>query len=151
MYYYYSNCFRGINVLHSKSELEKVLAKQRKASEQQSEKPEIEEEDEFQKVLSERAKRLEKVQISNNNLPSLISKYPQLTREESLAEPAIAKPNQDIKVITDMKDIEDKKDIKVKKVSAAVTSDGVKSVTEEESEFARVFAQLRGEKRELVF
>jgi hypothetical protein len=39
----------------------------------------------------------------------------------------------------------------VKKVSAAVTSDGGKSVNEEESEFARVFAQLRGEKRELVF
>ena len=42
-----------------------MLAKQRKASEQQSEKPQIKEEDEFQKVLSERAKRLEKVKISN--------------------------------------------------------------------------------------
>jgi hypothetical protein len=42
-----------------------VLAKQRKVSEQQSEKPEIEEEDEFTKVLSERTKRLEKVKLSS--------------------------------------------------------------------------------------
>jgi hypothetical protein len=54
---------RGINVLNNKTELEKVLAKQRKASEQKSGEAEKEVEDEFQRLLSERAKRLEQVGI----------------------------------------------------------------------------------------
>ena len=52
---------RGINVLNSKSELEKVLAKHRKASEEKTREAENEVEDEFHKIISERAKRLEKV------------------------------------------------------------------------------------------
>ena len=54
---------RGINVLNNKTELEKVLAKQRKASEQKSGKAEKEVEDELHRMLSERAKRLEEVGI----------------------------------------------------------------------------------------
>ena len=54
---------RGINVLNNRTELEKVLAKQRKASEQKSGKAEEEVEDEFHRLLSERAKRLEQVGI----------------------------------------------------------------------------------------
>ena len=54
---------RGINVLNNKTELEKVLAKQRKASEQKSGEAEKEVEDEFHRLLSERAKRLEQVGI----------------------------------------------------------------------------------------
>ena len=54
---------RGINVLNNKTELEKVLAKQRKASEQNSGEAEKEVEDELQRLLSERAKRLEQVGI----------------------------------------------------------------------------------------
>ena len=47
---------RGINVLNNKTELEKVLAKQWKASEQKSGEAEKEVDDEFQRLLSERAK-----------------------------------------------------------------------------------------------
>ena len=54
---------RGINVLNNKTELEKVLAKQRKASEQKSGEAEKEVKDELQRLLSERAKRLEQVGI----------------------------------------------------------------------------------------
>ena len=56
-------CFRGINVLGRKSELEKVLAKQRKASEEVSDEHKNDVEHEFKKVLSERARRLEKVKV----------------------------------------------------------------------------------------
>ena len=48
-------------MLNSKSELEKVLAKHRKASEEKTREAENEVEDEFHKIISERAKRLEKV------------------------------------------------------------------------------------------
>ena len=54
---------RGINVLKNKTELEKVLAKQRKASEQKSGEAEKEVEDELHRLLRERAKRLEQVGI----------------------------------------------------------------------------------------
>ena len=54
---------RGINVLNNKTELEKVLAKQRKASEQKSGEAEKEDEVELHRLLSERAKRLEQVGI----------------------------------------------------------------------------------------
>ena len=54
---------RGISVLNNKTELEKVLAKQRKASEQKSGEAEKEVEDELHTLLSERAKRLEEVGI----------------------------------------------------------------------------------------
>ena len=60
---YSSFLSRGINVLNNKTELEKVLAKQRKASEQKSVEAEKEVEDEFHRLLSERAKRLEQVGI----------------------------------------------------------------------------------------
>ena len=62
-----STCFRGINVLGKKSELEKVLAKQRKASEENSDEHRNEVENEFKKVLSERARRLEKVKFENQD------------------------------------------------------------------------------------
>ena len=64
LYVIYSYLFsRGINVLNNKTELEKVLAKQRKASEQKSGKAEKEVEDKLHRLLSERAKRLEQVGI----------------------------------------------------------------------------------------
>ena len=69
------------------------------------------------------------------------SQYPQLGQGDSLAEPATSKP------IQDRKDIKDIKEMKVNKVPLTVTSDCGKSVSEEESEFDRVFPQLRGEKR----
>ena len=47
-------------MLNNKSELQKVLAKQRRASEQKEE-AEQEVEDEFHKIITERAKRLEQV------------------------------------------------------------------------------------------
>ena len=56
-------CFRGINVLNNKSELEKVLAKHRKASETRP-VAEKEVENEFHRILTERAKRLEQVLLS---------------------------------------------------------------------------------------
>ena len=59
-------CFRGINVLGRKSELEKVLAKQRKASEEVSDDHQNKVEHEFKKVLSERARRLEKVEMKRH-------------------------------------------------------------------------------------
>ena len=59
----YTLCFRGINVLNNKSELEKVLAKHRKASETRP-VAEKEVENEFHRILTERAKRLEQVLLS---------------------------------------------------------------------------------------
>ena len=60
----------------------------------------------------------------------------QLSKEESAEDPAISKPN-----LTQCQP----------ERKSAVINDGGKTVTEQESKFARVFAQLRGEKRELVF
>ena len=56
----------------------------------------------------------------------------QLSKEESAEDPAISKPNL-TKCEPERK--------------SAVISDGGETVTEQESEFARVFAQLRMEKR----
>ena len=75
---------RGVNVLNNKSELEKVLAKQRRASEQREES-EQEVEDEFHKIITERAKRLEQVWMlvisyhmsNSNNICSYQRKNPQ--------------------------------------------------------------------------
>eukprot|EP00092_Neocalanus_flemingeri_P011526 GFUD01012421.1.p1 GENE.GFUD01012421.1~~GFUD01012421.1.p1 ORF type:complete len:195 (+),score=61.79 GFUD01012421.1:81-587(+) len=122
------NSDKGINVLNSKTELEKVLAKQRRASEQKSREAENEVEDEFKKMITERAKRLKK-----------------LEQEEGLPAPPTTQHN-----------LTQCQAVKVKKISqtpkkSVVISGGEKSVMEQESEFARVFAQLRGENRELVF
>ena len=57
----------------------------------------------------------------------------QLTKEESAEDPAISKPN-----LTQCQP---------ERKYAVMMSDG----ETQESEFARVFAQLRGEKRELLF
>merc|ERR1711936_393329 len=54
------NSNKGINVLNNKSELEKVLAKQRTASEKKQ-VAEKEVENEFHKMLTERGKRLEQI------------------------------------------------------------------------------------------
>jgi len=56
------NTDKGISVLNTKSELEKVFAKHKKASEQKriKEVSQTEEPDEFKRMLAERAKRLEK-------------------------------------------------------------------------------------------
>merc|ERR1712106_205028 len=113
------NKSKGINVLPTKSELEKVLAKQRKASEQKSPEHKNEVEDEFKKVLSGRARRLEK-----------------LAHEESLAVEEHAQRNPG--------ESKDKRGLK------AVPSDRGESVIQNDSEFAKVFAQLRGEKMEMV-
>ena len=50
-------------MLGTKSELEKVLAKQRKVSEDKIKKEDKHIEDEFQRILTERAKRLEQVKL----------------------------------------------------------------------------------------
>merc|ERR1719150_2513395 len=61
----------GINVLESKSELEKAMAKQRLAAEQKQKEAEValkENEDsnpEFKRVLAERAKRLERLEAED--------------------------------------------------------------------------------------
>ena len=53
-------------MLGRKSELEKVLAKQRKASEEVSDDHQNKVEHEFKKVLSERARRLKKVEMKRH-------------------------------------------------------------------------------------
>ena len=56
--------FRGINVLNNKTELEKAFAKHKKSLDEKRKEKEIATEtidNEFKKMLSERAKRLEKV------------------------------------------------------------------------------------------
>ena len=58
--------FRGINVLNNKTELEKAFAKHKKSLDEKRKEKEIATEtidNEFKKMLSERAKRLEKVNI----------------------------------------------------------------------------------------
>ena len=53
---------RGINVLDSRSELEKAMAKHRQATEQKHKEADKEEDDAvFKKMMAERARRLEKV------------------------------------------------------------------------------------------
>merc|ERR1719312_1867826 len=107
------NTNKGINVLNNKSELEKVLAKQKKASEKKQ-LDEKEVENEFHQMLSERAKRLE-----------------QITDDEPTEEAGINKQN-----LSEIQ--QDRK--------SSASSDKRSSVIDQESEFARVFAQLRGEK-----
>merc|ERR1711892_493945 len=111
------NSNKGINVLNNKSELEKVLTKHRRASEQKQE-AENEVEDEFHRMITERAKRLQ-----------------ELSKEESPEEAALTKPT-----LTECQP--EKK--------SSVSSGGGPSVVQQESEFEKVFAQLRREKRELV-
>ena len=125
-------------MLTTKSELEKVLAKQRKASEQKSPENKNEVEDEFKKVLSDRARRLEKVKCDMKNVKYLDADlmYLQLAHEESLAVEEHAQRNPG--------ESKDKRGLK------AVPSDRGESVIQNDSEFAKVFAQLRGEKMEMV-
>merc|ERR1719362_1681402 len=64
---------RGINVLESKSELEKAMAKQRLAAEQKQKEAEVtskereETNPEFKRVLAERAKRLERLEAAEDS------------------------------------------------------------------------------------
>merc|ERR1719362_1670443 len=66
---------RGINVLESKSELEKAMAKQRLAAEQKQKEAEVtskereETNPEFKRVLAERAKRLERLEAEDSADP----------------------------------------------------------------------------------
>eukprot|EP00092_Neocalanus_flemingeri_P026564 GFUD01028788.1.p1 GENE.GFUD01028788.1~~GFUD01028788.1.p1 ORF type:complete len:181 (+),score=55.10 GFUD01028788.1:39-545(+) len=122
------NSDKGINVLNSKSELEIVLAKHRNASEQISQENVNEVEDEFKKMIRERAKRLKK-----------------LEQEEGLPAPPTTQHN-----LTQCQAVKIKNISQTQQKSEAISQDGL-SVIEQESEFARVFAQLRGENRELVF
>merc|ERR1719153_647404 len=103
-----------------KSELEKVLAKQRKASEEVSDEHQNEVEHEFKKVLSERARRSEKLSLVENQGPAeLIEKH-------------------------DKKNKDDDEDDEGGTVS--IPGDGEVTESEEDSEFAKVFAELRGKK-----
>merc|ERR1719419_1820289 len=104
---------KGINVLGTKSELEKVLAKQRKVSEDKIKKEDKHIEDEFQRILTERAKRLE-----------------QVAEEAPTGASRVKVSNANAR-------------------SHLIETEG-KNVQEQETEYARVFAQLRGEKAELV-
>ena len=63
------SCCRGINVLNTKSELEKAFAKHKKSLNEKRKEEERSDcvNGEFQKMIAERAKRLEKVIIKIYN------------------------------------------------------------------------------------
>ena len=61
--------FRGHNVLDNKTELQKAMEKRNfKAKDKERKVSEETEKTPFQKMLEERAKRLEQVQIDQNNV-----------------------------------------------------------------------------------
>jgi len=117
------NTDKGINVLNNKSELEKAFAKYRKTSEQKNQETGKEFEDEFKKMLEERARKLEQMEVEDRISEQNLSQLQKVQLKKH------SQPQNKPDVISESK----------------------KSVIEQKSEFERVFTQLRGEKRELVF
>ena len=119
-----------------------MLAKQRKASEQNNHE-EDKVEDEFKQMITKRAKRLKKVQsiFLCNRIKIML--YFQLEEEESLSKPPKSQP-----ILKKSQTVAGEE--KMQQKSAVISEAGDKTVIEQKSEFERVFAQLRGEKREMV-
>eukprot|EP00090_Calanus_glacialis_P026073 TRINITY_DN4089_c0_g1_i3.p1 TRINITY_DN4089_c0_g1~~TRINITY_DN4089_c0_g1_i3.p1 ORF type:complete len:177 (+),score=57.27 TRINITY_DN4089_c0_g1_i3:47-577(+) len=133
---------KGINVLNNKSELQKALEKQRKNSNQKLKETENESCTQFDKILAERAQRLLKFEAEENNPPdseeSLLTQtkciQSQIACKNKLT--TVSSGNKIRSVNKSDETVETVKNLKEESVTA-----------EQESEFARVFAQLRGEKR----
>jgi len=138
------NSNKGINVLNSKTELEKAFAKHKKSLEKKRKEQE-QDEKKTKKMIAERAKRLEKQEKPEEELTE--SKQLKCKTISSHCQNQIpskfkaAPPNQTKSPL--------KKPIRVNSSGTKVTSGGGNNENLE-SEFSRVFNQLRRDKHELV-
>lgn len=161
----------GINVLDTKSELEKALARQRLAltTQQKLKEADRTETEEpgtaFKKVLAERAKRLEKIETETESpLSEEEDNENKCSPKEVFLrlEGKVDRPGEKVDTKADTKGEKEERGepvIKQKereerrpsnKAKSKVLDGGKlldESSTEQESEFARVFAQLRGQGR----
>ena len=140
---------RGISVLNTKSELEKAFAKHKKNLNEKKKEQESAETftGEFQKMIAERARRLEKVRKENNCLQIsvlfvfLILQFEEKQEEEHPKQPSVT-PNA-----SECHDVK-----KCKATSPSKRSPPVIRNDPEigDTEFKRVYNQLRRDKQELV-
>ena len=140
---------RGISVLNTKSELEKAFAKHKKNLNEKKKEQETAESftGEFQKMIAERARRLEKVRKENNCLQIsvlfvfLILQFEEKQEEEHPKQPSVT-PNA-----SECHDVK-----KCKPTSSSKRSPPVIRNDPEigDTEFKRVYNQLRRDKQELV-
>merc|ERR1712173_464448 len=122
------NTDKGINVLNTKSELEKAFAKHKKNLNEKKKEQETAESftGEFQKMIAERARRLEK--------------FEEKQEEEDLKQPSVT-PNAPDRHVKKCKPISPSKP-----ASTVIRNEA--EITE--TEFKRVYNQLRRDKQELV-
>eukprot|EP00090_Calanus_glacialis_P026078 TRINITY_DN4089_c0_g1_i8.p1 TRINITY_DN4089_c0_g1~~TRINITY_DN4089_c0_g1_i8.p1 ORF type:complete len:178 (+),score=57.56 TRINITY_DN4089_c0_g1_i8:47-580(+) len=134
---------KGINVLNNKSELQKALEKQRKNSNQKLKETENESCTQFDKILAERAQRLLKFEAEENHPPDSEKSLKTRTKYIQNSDQSQTTCKNKLTAVSS-----DNKIRSVNKSGESVDKLKEESVTaEQESEFARVFAQLRGEKR----
>jgi len=151
---------KGINVLDNKSELDKVLTKQRRATEQKVREVEREEEcDPFKKMLAERAKRLDELEAkpgdereseeSFNHQRMISSQNIHCSQYETSNKTAGDTKSRGLKKnVTSLKDKNPTLSSSLAKEEKNLKNSKVKQMKEHktapESEFAKVFAQMRG-------
>jgi len=146
------NSNKGINVLNNKTELEKAFAKHKKNLDEKRKEQESTDAftDEFKKMIAERAKRLEKFEekqeeetkeLKQSSKNKTISHHCQ--QQQQPPSPAKSKNN-----LPTSKNISPPSKSPLRRPVPAPTV--INSSSELESEFSRVFNQLRGDKHELV-
>jgi len=137
---------RGINVLESKSELEKALAKQRLAAEQKQKEAEVtskekeETNPEFKRVLAERAKRLERLEAAEDCGDAEEREDEGQAKAKEVFQRLEGRMEEGVRA--GKKSVPTRGEL-VGKVKVEVVG-GNSSSPEEQSEFAKVFAALRG-------
>ena len=163
--------FRGINVLNNKTELEKAFAKHKKNLDEKRKEQESTDAftDEFKKMIAERAKRLEKVLSSGSfkckrNLFTHFSQFQfEEKQEEETKELKQSSKNKTISHHCQQQPPSPTKSKNISPTSKNISPPSksplrrpvpaptvINSSSELESEFSRVFNQLRGDKHELV-
>jgi len=152
------NSNKGINVLNNKTELERAFAKHKKnLDEKQKEQEKTETfSNEFQKMLADRAKRLERLEKSDDNAEeeeaaAVSNKSPKQSKIQAInshinntspAEIIRTKPSQNQAIKSPQRRSSPPK--------SSPTSAALGSSENLESEFTRVFNQMRRDKQELV-
>eukprot|EP00092_Neocalanus_flemingeri_P050181 GFUD01057911.1.p1 GENE.GFUD01057911.1~~GFUD01057911.1.p1 ORF type:complete len:193 (+),score=66.06 GFUD01057911.1:42-581(+) len=139
------NSKKGINVLDNKSELEKAVEKHRKTSEQKVKEAENKIGTEFENMLAERALRIVKFEAEKNtptNGEENLFSQLKCVSDDDQSQPSRKNKLTDVSSQTNVTSARNNRNNKTARKSKLESETG-----DEESEFARVFAQLRGEKR----
>jgi len=148
------NSNKGINVLNNKTELEKAFAKHKKNLDEKRKEQESTDAftDEFKKMIAERAKRLEKFEEKQEEETKELKQSCKNKTISHHCQPQQQPPSptKSKNVIPTSKNISPPSKSPPRRPVVPAPVINTTSSNELESEFSRVFNQLRGDKHELV-